>query len=66
MNAVAEPITFAAVKLRSSLIAALALKGHACHELATGGFLVVWQGCSRHCGDVEALEAFARQVGAIR
>ncbi|QHE86318.1 hypothetical protein [Hydrogenophaga sp. BPS33] len=66
MSAVAEPTTHDAVKLQSTLQAALALKGHQCHALATGGFLVVWKGCSRHCGDVDALEAFARQVGAIR
>lgn len=66
MNAVAEPITHASTKLASTLQAALALKGHQCHVLATGGFLVLWQGHSRHCGDLDSLEAFARQVGAIR
>ena len=66
MNAVVEPTEFAATKLVSTLEAALALKGHQCHKLATGGFLVVWKGCSRHCSDIDTLEAFARQVGAIR
>lgn len=66
MSTVAEPVTLAATKLVSTLQAALALRGHQCHKLASGGFLVVWQGCSRHCGDVVSLEAFARQVGAIR
>jgi hypothetical protein len=53
-------------KHESTLIAQLALRGHATHKLERGGYLVVWQGCSRHCGDLESLEAFARQVGAVR
>ena len=65
MSAVAEPIT-PAVKARASLVAALALRGYAVHELATGGFLVVWQGHSRHCSDLDELARFARQVGAAR
>lgn len=52
-------------KHESTLIAQLALRGHATHKLERGGYLVVWQGCSRHCGDLESLEAFARQVGAV-
>jgi hypothetical protein len=52
-------------KLLDTLRASLALRGHQVHVLAAGGLLVVWQGCSRHCGDVEALEEFARQVGAV-
>jgi hypothetical protein len=66
VSEIAEPVTHAATKLVSTLQAALALKGHQCHVLATGGFLVLWQGHSRHCGDLDSLEAFARQVGAIR
>lgn len=53
-------------KHESTLVAKLALRGHATHKLASGGYLVVWQGCSRHCGDLESLEAFARQVGAFK
>lgn len=53
-------------KAEATLMAQLALRGHATHKLTSGGFLVVRQGCSRHCSDIEALEAFARQVGAIR
>lgn len=65
MSAVLEYIT-PAVKRLSTLRAALAIKGHAVHELRSGAFLVTWMNCTRHCGDIEALEAFARQVGAIR
>jgi len=53
-------------KHEATLTAALALRGHAVHKLASGGFLVCWQGHSRHCGDLESLQAFARQVGAVR
>lgn len=53
-------------KAEATLMAQLALRGHATHKLASRGFLVVWQGYSRHCSDIEALEAFARQVGAVR
>jgi len=53
-------------KHEALLTAALALRGHAVHKLASGGFLVCWQGHSRKCGDLESLQAFARQVGAVR
>jgi hypothetical protein len=56
----------AVLKLESTLIAQFALRGHAVHRLEAGGYLVSWHNCSRHCLDLEALEAFARQVGAIR
>lgn len=61
---VAQPVDDG--KAEATLMAQLALRGHATHKLASRGFLVVRQGCSRHCSDIEALEAFARQVGAIR
>lgn len=51
-------------KLLATLMAQLALKGQQVHALRTGGFLVTWSGYVRHCGDLEALEAFAVQVGA--
>ncbi len=49
-----------------TLTAAFALSGYQVHELKTGGYLVNWLGHSRRCGDLEALEAFARQTGVIR
>lgn len=48
----------------ATLKAQFALRGHQVHELASGGFLVVWRGCSRRCIDLEGLESFVRQVGA--
>lgn len=68
MSAAAElnPLTDLPPKVEATLTAALALRGHAVHKLATGGFLVCWLGHSRHCGDLESLAAFARQVGAVR
>jgi hypothetical protein len=55
-------------KALSTLKARFALHdgGHAVHELASGGFLVVatrWGGMSRECPDLSALAAFARQLG---
>lgn len=67
MSAVLAPVASDAERKRfESLRAALALRnGHQVHKVDTG-FLVVWQGCTRHCGDIEALEAFAKQIGALR
>lgn len=50
----------------TTLQAQLALRGHAVHHLATGGFLVVLAGYTRHFVDLDGLEAFARQVGAAQ
>jgi hypothetical protein len=55
-----------AVKRLATLRAALAIKGHQVHELASGTYLVTWMNCARHCGDLDALADFARQVGAVR
>lgn len=63
---VAETSEASDSKLLSTLTACLALKGQQVHELKTGGYLVTWLGHSRRCGDLEALEAFARQTGVIR
>lgn len=52
-------------KCLATLKAQFALRGHQVHELASGGFLVVWRGHSRHCGDMDSLVAFARQVGVL-
>ena len=46
--------------------AQLALRGHTVHHLASGGFLVVLVGYTRHFVDLDGLEAFARQVGAAQ
>ncbi len=61
-----EGVNVLAQKQEATLTAALALRGHAVHKLARGGYLVCWQGCSRHCGNLESLHAFARQVGAVK
>ena len=53
-------------KARANIKAALALHGHAVHELADGGFLVIntrWGGLCRECPDLSALAAFARMLG---
>ncbi|MDI3510820.1 MAG: hypothetical protein PWQ61_1585 [Betaproteobacteria bacterium] len=52
-------------KRMATLVAKLALRGHAVHTTAEGGFLVCWHGYVRHCPDIVALEAFAKQVGAL-
>lgn len=46
------------------LRAALALRGHELHQLADGTFLVRRWGLTRDLSDLDAVEAFARQVGA--
>lgn len=51
-------------KTRANLVAALALRGYAAHQLAEGGFVVCRWGLHRVCADLPALAAFARQVGA--
>lgn len=52
-------------KRRANVIAALAIRGFAVHELSCGGFLVARWNLSRHCASLEALTQFARQVGAL-
>lgn len=59
-----QPVT-TADKRAATLQAQLALRGHVVHRIQGGGFLVTRYNMHRHCGDVESLEAFARQVGAI-
>lgn len=49
-----------------TLCAALALRGHQVHELASGEYLVTRWGLSRVCPSLDALQAFARQIGAVR
>lgn len=50
-------------KTLSTLMAAFALAGYAVHELSCGGFVVARWNLTRHCPDVHALAAFARQIG---
>jgi hypothetical protein len=65
--AILAPVDDARKKRLITLKAQFALHGgHAVHELASGGFLVVatrWGGMSRECPDLSALAAFARQLG---
>jgi hypothetical protein len=48
-----------------TLKAQFALRGHAVHELHEGGYLVCRWGLVRACRDLEALQAFARQMGVL-
>ena len=52
-------------KVIATLIAKLALAGHAVHQGQCGDFTVVQRnwGMSRYCQDAKALKAFAVQVG---
>ena len=52
-------------KTLDTLTAAFALRGHAVHELADGSFLVAKWGMVRACPSLDALQAFARQIGAV-
>ncbi|MDZ4290734.1 MAG: hypothetical protein U1C47_02290 [Hydrogenophaga sp.] len=53
-------------KHEATLMAKLAIRGHAVHRIATGGYLVCRHGYVKHCADLEALQAFAWQVGAVK
>lgn len=53
-------------KRAATLLAQLALKGHAVHRLEGGAFLVTRWGLVRRCDDLEALQDFARQMGVAR
>lgn len=50
-------------KALATLKAAYAMAGHAVHELADGGYLVCKFNLAKHCPDVRALAAFAKQTG---
>jgi hypothetical protein len=50
-------------KHTATLIARFALAGFEVHRLEGGAFLVCRWNQARHCGDVDALSAFARMVG---
>lgn len=51
-------------KREATLMAKLALRGHAVHRTADG-YLVCRHGYVKHCTDLDALEGFARIVGAV-
>jgi hypothetical protein len=50
-------------KREATLMAQFALRGHAVHRLADGGYLVCKHGFVKHCPDLHALAGFARQTG---
>ncbi len=50
-------------KAVATLIALLAIHGHAVHQLKAGGFLVCNYRYSHHAANFDALQAFARKLG---
>jgi len=50
-------------KAIATLIARLALAGHAVHKGKHGDFTVCKYGMSRYCQDAAELEAFAKKLG---
>jgi hypothetical protein len=50
-------------KATATLIAQLALAGHAVHKAQGGGFIVTKWGQSRYCANLAELAAFAQQLG---
>lgn len=52
-------------KHEATLMAKLALRGHAVHRMVEGGYIVVFHGYVKRCADLDALEGFAVQVGAL-
>lgn len=49
------------------LRALLALRdGHQLYRLADGAFMAAWRGLTRDLPDLDAVETFARQIGALR
>ncbi|NVO05807.1 MAG: hypothetical protein HXX19_07685 [Rhodoferax sp.] len=53
-------------KAFSTLLAQFALRGHAVHPLADGGYLVSKYGMTHHAPDLAGLQAFAERVGVTR
>lgn len=51
-------------KTIATLIAQFALAGHVVHKGECGDFTVTRWGLTRYCQDLDALQAFAKQVGA--
>jgi hypothetical protein len=58
--------TDAQAKVYATIAARLALAGHQVFQLADGGYLVARWGMTRACPSLEALQSFARQIGACR
>lgn len=50
-------------KAESTLLAQFALRGHAVHPLADGGYLVSKYGMTHHALDFAGLQAFAKRLG---
>lgn len=53
-------------KAVATLMAQLAIAGHAVHRAADGGYLACRHGCVRFCRDLAELEKFAILVGAVK
>ena len=53
-------------KALATLIAQLAIAGHAVHISQHGDFLVCKYNWARYCKDFDALQAFARQLGVTQ
>lgn len=49
-----------------TLIAQLALAGHAVHQLQGGHFIVCKYGLTRHCQDFSELQEFAQRLGVVK
>jgi hypothetical protein len=56
--------TDAQAKVYATIAARLAIAGHQVFELADGGYLVARWGMTRACPSLQALQSFARMVGA--
>ena len=54
------------VKRKATVTAQLALSGHMVHDGPSGDFLITRWGQSKYCQDLESLEKFAVQVGAVK
>jgi hypothetical protein len=54
-----------AAKAAAALIEKLTLAGHTVHVNRFGSFMVSRWSMSRHCLDLESLQAFADQVGVL-
>ncbi len=53
-------------KAIATQIAELAIRGHAVHELASGGFMVCKYGHTFEATDFADLQAFARRLGVTK
>jgi hypothetical protein len=62
----APQVQTADAKQATTLSAQFAIAGHSVHRLADGGFIVCKHGYAKHCPDIDALAAFAKQTGVTR